>query len=80
MLSDINIVYPEGLIIPELNTKEETKEDYNYFKHFVTGLNRQNIVKRIFKMSENIFSFTVTEDSKVWEMTEQELDTLEQKY
>lgn len=76
-LSDINIIYPEGLVIPELTNKEEDKEDYNYFKHFVTGLNRQNIVKRIFKMSENIFSFTITNDSKVWGMTEQELELLE---
>jgi geranylgeranyl pyrophosphate synthase len=50
-LSDINILYPEGLVIPELTAKDEITEDYNYFKHFVNGLNRQNIVKRVFKMS-----------------------------
>ena len=79
-LSDINITYPEGLIIPELISNEENKEDYNYFKHFISGLNRQNIVKRIFKMSENIFSFSISKDNKVWGMTEEELELLEQKY
>jgi geranylgeranyl pyrophosphate synthase len=75
-LSDINIVYPEGLVIPELITVEEVKDDYNYFKHFVTGLNRQNIVKRVFKMSENIFSFSAGNTSKVWTMTDEELENL----
>lgn len=73
-LSDINIVYPDGLAIPELVTKEEISEDYNYYRHFITGLNRQNIVKRVFKMSENIFSFSATNNSELWAMTEQELE------
>lgn len=75
-LSDIIIVYPEGLVIPELITVEEVKDDYNYFKHFISGLNRQNIVKRVFKMSENIFSFSARDNSDLWEMTEQELANL----
>jgi hypothetical protein len=69
-------VYPDGLVIPELNTKEEITEEYNYFKHFVTGLNRQNIIKRIFQMSENIFSFSATNDQKIWDMNDSELENL----
>ena len=69
-LSDMSIEF-EGLVIPELVTDDDSDENYNYFKHFVSGLTRQNIVKRIFKMSENIFSFSVTNDSNVWSMVEE---------
>jgi hypothetical protein len=31
-------------------------------------------------MSENIFSFSISKDNKVWGMTEEELELLEQKY
>jgi geranylgeranyl pyrophosphate synthase len=78
-LANISLQYPGELVIPELVTKEDIGENYNYFKHFVTGLNRQNIVKRVFKMSENIFSFSLTTNN-VWNMSEAELELLEQKY
>jgi hypothetical protein len=73
-LADINIQYPNNLVIPELIT-EELKEEYNYAKHFIFGLNRENIVKKVFKMSENIFSFSNT-TLNVWNMTEQELEKI----
>jgi geranylgeranyl pyrophosphate synthase len=72
-LSDINIPYPNELVIPELNDMTDKKEEYNYFKDFINGLNRENIVKRVLKMSENVFSFSAI-NSKFWNMTDQELE------
>jgi geranylgeranyl pyrophosphate synthase len=74
-LIEVNIQYPNDLIIPELMTTEESKEEYSYTKHFMFGLNRENIVKRVFKMSENIFSFSTTLNS-AWSMNEEEMEQL----
>jgi geranylgeranyl pyrophosphate synthase len=74
-LNNIQIEYPNNLIIPELNSEEEINEEYNYAKHFIFGLNRENIVKRVFKMSENIFSFSATSHN-IWNMSEEELEKL----
>lgn len=75
-LSDINISYPNELIIPELTTEEKIADDYNYFRDFIRGLSRQNIVQRVFKMSEHIFTFSAHNGANLWNMSEQELDNL----
>ena len=80
-LSNINITYPVHLVFPELvtikenSTYQEGKDEYNYFKQFVVGLSRENIIKKLFEMSENIFSLSMC-SPKLWNMSEHELEEL----
>lgn len=87
-LSDINIEYPNNIIIPEdkeeLNTNHKNhtnhtnntnKNEYNFNNDLIQGLNRENIMKRVFKMTDNIFSLSTT-SKNIWNMTDQELEKI----
>lgn len=68
-LSDVCIQYPQNIIIPEFVEQEPKPEKYNYVNQFVKGLSRDNILKRIFQMSNNLFELTPPQ-SKLWSIDE----------
>jgi len=67
-ISEICIPTEINFIISDIQF-ETYEEEYNYFKNFMTGLSRKNIISRIYKMSENVFSFSAT-TLDVWSSNE----------
>lgn len=69
-LNELWYSYPKNIIIPELQNSEPKSEKYNYVNHFIRGLSRENILKRIFQMSENIFEMPTTQN-QLWSIDEE---------
>jgi hypothetical protein len=70
-ISEICIPNTINFIISEIQFEsyEGEDENCNYFKHFMTGLSRKNIISRIYKISENVFSISATK-SDDWNSNE----------
>lgn len=60
-LSDIHISDTINFIISEISHNDT---EFNFFDKFIYGLSRQNIINRIYKMSSNIFSLSVTTEQQ----------------
>lgn len=58
-ISEICIPTTINFIIPEIQF-ELPKDDFNYFNQFMVDLSRKNIISRLYKLSDNIFSFSAT--------------------
>lgn len=68
-LNDIHIPYPDNLIIPDIVDIKSGK--YSFLNNFVSDLTKENIVKKIYQMSENVFELSITEQN-LWNIDENE--------
>jgi hypothetical protein len=80
LLSEINKINETMSKIPtesvDEDINEKITEDFDYLKHFVVGISNKNIIKRIFKLYAHFFTITAINDNKIWNMSDEELESM----
>ena len=68
-LNEVCIPYPNNIIIPDFTEQEPNDSRYNYINQFIKGLSRENILKRVYHMSYNLFELTPPQ-TNLWKIDE----------